>query len=35
MTDFERFSVLCGQIIGKRLKYQELIGKEEVREDAF
>jgi hypothetical protein len=35
MTDFERFSVLCGQTIGKRLKYQELIGKEGVREDAF
>jgi transposase-like protein len=28
VTDSERFGRLCDQIVGKRLKYQELIGKE-------
>ena len=35
MTDAERFSSLCTQIVGRRLTYQELIGKEAQRQDDF
>jgi hypothetical protein len=28
MTDMERFELLCSQIVGKRLTYDELIAKE-------
>jgi hypothetical protein len=36
MTDSERFERLCDQIVGRRLTYDELIGKEQERsEEAF
>jgi hypothetical protein len=36
VTDAERFGRLCNQIIGRRLTYQELIGKDaETPEAAF
>jgi hypothetical protein len=31
VADSERFSRLCSQIVGRRLTYKELIGKEEQR----
>jgi hypothetical protein len=35
VTDSERFGRLCAQIIGKRLMYAQLIGKEAERTEAF
>jgi hypothetical protein len=35
VTDPERFGRLCDQIIGKRLTYAQLIGKESERPEAF
>ena len=34
VTDAERFGYLCNQIVGKRLTYQGLIGKETERPEA-
>jgi len=35
MTDADRFRYVMRKIVGKRLTYRELIGKEDVREEAF
>jgi hypothetical protein len=35
VTDAERFGRLCDQIIGKRLTYAELIGRQDERPEAF
>ncbi len=35
VTDSERFGRLCNQILGRRLTYAELIGKEDERPEAF
>jgi hypothetical protein len=35
MTDSQRFRYLMRKIVGKRLTYRELTGKEDVREEAF
>jgi hypothetical protein len=36
MTDAERFGIVISQIVGKRLTYKELTGKEDERpEEAF
>jgi transposase-like protein len=35
LNDSDRFALALSQIVGKRLKYSELTGKEDVREEAF
>jgi transposase-like protein len=35
LTDFYRFNLLCSQIVGRRLTYRELTGKEGETEEAF
>jgi hypothetical protein len=33
MTEVDRFGSLCSQIVGRRLTYKELTGKEEQRQE--
>ena len=35
ITEEERFGALCDQIVGRRLTYKQLTGKEDQREEAF
>jgi hypothetical protein len=35
MSEAERFSSLCDQIVGRRLTYKQLTGKESERPDDF
>jgi hypothetical protein len=35
MTDSDRFRLVMRMVVGKRLTYKELTGKEGVREEAF
>ena len=35
VSDAERFSRVCSQIVGRRLTYQQLTGKEEQRPETF